>query len=85
MQIAPFILIRTGGEMGVDVSPHFRVVSHLDAGECACSLSLFFYLHFFLHKHTYTHMLRRFESGGEVAVGNAQRQGTLSVSYSNLC
>ena len=86
----------------------FRIVSHLDAGECAL-LSLYFFTythtrthshththththshththaHAHTHTHTHTHTLRWIESGGEVAVGNAQRQGTLSASYSNLC
>lgn len=73
------------GEMGVDVSPSFQSTSTFRCrGVCARSLSLT--LPLFLHvTHTRAHMLRWIEGGGEVAVGNAQRQGTLLASYSNLC
>lgn len=40
VQIAPFILIRTGERWVWMCLPHFKVASHLDAEECVLSLLL---------------------------------------------
>ena len=65
VQIAPFILIRTGGEMGVDVSPSFQsTFTFRCRGVCSLSrsfslsrsLSRSLFLYFtHMHRHTHTH------------------------------